>query len=467
MKENKGIERIGNNIIIGRIPEKAKDVEVSFSGSNNILFVSEEIKGMKNSKIHFKGDNALVYLSKNINNYVMHIEVGTDSCLFVGENVYMNPAKAIKTLVEDREQIFIGDDCLFSLGIVLETKGKGDIFIGNRVWLAQGVKINGGSVVENGAILGAMTKVYGQTVKRNTCVVTKDGNLKNVLENVIFEKTSIRNTPAAEVQKHDSIDPYTLKSIKAKTENDMHRIADTLKRTIGAEEKEKFLEAIKGRKTYSLAFRLCKKIHRITVKPSNPKEKKAKPIYGENIIEGNYDEDKNNITFKGKGNRLIIEEGAELNNCRIIFHGDNGLLYLGKSEVPYRMVVGIHCDCTVFVGENSKTKQSGRRMSIVTGEGKNVVIGKNVSFGADVWLRSSDQHGIYDCKTLKRTNPPKSIVVGSDNSIPDGTLVLKGQKIGTGEKDASLIKLMEDLDSTTDMDERVTIIKEYKSLNKR
>ena len=67
-----------NNKIIGNI--NLDNSKVKFTGSNNILYINDEIT-LVNSSIDFRGDNSLVYLCKTAEKITVDIKLYNNSTI--------------------------------------------------------------------------------------------------------------------------------------------------------------------------------------------------------------------------------------------------------------------------------------------------------------------------------------------------------------------------------------------------
>ncbi|PKF90503.1 hypothetical protein CW306_03070 [Bacillus sp. BA3] len=135
------------------------------------------------------------------------------------------------------------------------------------------------------------------------------------------------------------------------------------------------------------------------------------------------------IKFWGKGNRLIIERGAEIKNATLNFNGNNSLIIIGKSNRNATMSVSVWNDNTFFLGRNYSFNGLAR---FILSEQKNLFIGDDNMFSSGVVVRLADPHLIYDVTTQKRINPTKSVYLGDHIWIGQDVMILKGVEVGTG-----------------------------------
>ncbi|WP_103083986.1 hypothetical protein [Tetragenococcus halophilus] len=68
---------------------------------------------------------------------------------------------------------------------------------------------------------------------------------------------------------------------------------------------------------------------------------------------------------------------------------------------------------------------------MIASEAKDIIVGKDVMFSSDCWIRNSDVHMIYD-EHQKRINESKTIFIGDHVWIGQDVSILKGSCIGSG-----------------------------------
>lgn len=124
------------------------------------------------------------------------------------------------------------------------------------------------------------------------------------------------------------------------------------------------------------------------------------------------------FSFKGKHNRLVIEEGCNLKGLRILMEGDNNSIHIGKNVIV-----------------NASTAKP-TVMSAV--EGTSIYIGDGCLFSNNIELHTSDYHSILSCNSSVRVNPAKDIHlekrvwVGLRTSILKGTHISSDTVVGAG-----------------------------------
>lgn len=206
-------KRENNNLILGHKPTLYKST-IKFHGKNNRL-VCEENVTLLNSQISFVGDNSIIYLSKNKNKYIVRISIPHDSVCFIGENAYFNSTAFLS--LSEQKHIFIGNDCIFSMGIWFRVSDahiiydsettqrinpSKSIFIGDHVWFGQDAFILKGTRIGSGSIIGARSLISNKIVNSNT--IWGGNPAREIRTNVFFDSTSVHNFREDNTEKFSS-----------------------------------------------------------------------------------------------------------------------------------------------------------------------------------------------------------------------------------------------------------------------
>lgn len=167
-----------NNKIIGNI--NLDNSKVKFTGSNNILYINDEIT-LVNSSIDFRGDNSLVYLCKTAEKITVDIKLYNNSTIYFGKNIWIN--KGVKIVISEQTNLFLGNNCMiapeccirsadphiiYDINTKKRINQSKSIFIGDNVWIAQRVMILKNTRIGSGAVIGAMSLVTNKEYKSNT-----------------------------------------------------------------------------------------------------------------------------------------------------------------------------------------------------------------------------------------------------------------------------------------------------------
>lgn len=368
----------------------------------------------------------------------------------------MNGTEPLRVNCRKGSVLIMGNDCLLSLGVVIDTSSQEseenvdsepqsrNILIGQHVWIGQKAAIKGGSSIRSGAVIGAETTIKGQTIPAGTCWANRKGQLQKIHDHIVFLRKSIRNTPRNDIWTNDTIDDDHMGEILKLTKNHWKWVMAMIETEPSAEKRLSLLADSAGRRGFK----------RPAYQKSPPKE------VSDNQIIGNYKNIESKVSFLGSDNVLILEEGVTLEHTQITFNGDNSIVYLSKSDFPYRLRISMHTDTTLYIGRNNQFAQ-GKAAAFSVAEAQSVLVGNDCHFGQRVWLRTSDQHPLYDQKTRKRLNPPKSVLIGDSSDLVDDSLVMKGQKIGI--RNGFLLKdryerTLRKLQQTIDKKERMRIL---------
>lgn len=148
-----------------------------------------------------------------------------------------------------------------------------------------------------------------------------------------------------------------------------------------------------------------------------------------NKIVGNIEYKDSEITFAGDGNIFICNGNLLLENCKIRFTGSNSLIYIDENNYPISLNMRVGNDSVIYIGKDSYINRTSH---LYATERKNIIIGNELLLSFDTYFRTADAHTIYDCKTKKRINSSKSILIGDRVWIGQQSLILKGTNIGSG-----------------------------------
>lgn len=149
----------------------------------------------------------------------------------------------------------------------------------------------------------------------------------------------------------------------------------------------------------------------------------------DNKIVGEPDLQNSFIRFEGENNVLFCENDVVIGNSKIVFNGDNGVVYLSSNKHKYFLNITIYRDALIYIGKNN---YFNGQFNIISSERKNVIIGEGSVFSFGIWARTADPHIIYDAKTHKRINQSKSIVIGDHTWIGQNAIILKNTFVGSG-----------------------------------
>lgn len=480
----------GENRILGSLPEKRGKIKVVFQGENNILFFEKGISRVKSLSVTFKGSNSVVYLSGNRHQYNMIIHCGGRNTCMIGNDLFNNNIGPPRIDLDEGDDLMIGNDCLFSVNIRMRSGGS-DILLGDHVWLGHGVRLKRGVTIESGAVLGSGTVAGGargatdeadaagttytagmvdaadaadapgkSRLDGRSCWITRNGRLEKILSNIVYTTDSLRVLPEEALRDYDSLHPKTLAELLSLTETTDFSLLENAKALQAPQERLKMLTDTEPERSYTLPK------HRSPSAGSLLRKMKSKVFSrtpgGENIIEGLSKDrlSRASIVFEGRGNALIVEEGADLADSRIRFVGSDSVIYISRSSRPYNIVGQVHNGTNLFIGPDNRFDEK-RKTRITVSEARSVIIGSGCSFGKDVWIRTSDQHAIYDISSRKRLNFGRDVLIGSGNDHEDGHIINKGANTvkSAAEKEA-FEKAAHTLSSSAGIDTDISCLKE-------
>lgn len=134
------------------------------------------------------------------------------------------------------------------------------------------------------------------------------------------------------------------------------------------------------------------------------------------------------IVFKGDGHFLRIGEGAVLRNLQILFSGSMNSVDIGA-------------DCNLRGAIHLRQKQSAVEVgdgttfvnaNLFAMEGRRIKIGHGCMFSSGIYIRTSDEHPIFDLSTSERLNQASDVVIGNTVWLGEGTTVGKGCSVADG-----------------------------------
>lgn len=153
-------------------------------------------------------------------------------------------------------------------------------------------------------------------------------------------------------------------------------------------------------------------------------------MYDGNKICGIFPVMKNSqIIFQGKNNLLFCESEVVLDDTTLKFLGDNSVIYLGTNRHDYRLFVSLRNDSVFHMGKHNYIHQN---LTIILSEQRHCFIGDYGLFSYNIWIRNSDTHIVYDCRTRMRRNPTKSVYIGDHVWLGQESMILKGTEIDSG-----------------------------------
>lgn len=111
------------------------------------------------------------------------------------------------------------------------------------------------------------------------------------------------------------------------------------------------------------------------------------------------------IIIHGSDHTLTIDDNCFINNSRITFVQDSGIIKIGKGTT---------------IGQ----------AAMLAGESKTIEIGQDCMFSSEIEIRTTDSHSIISLETQQKINPGESVKVGNHVWIGNGCKLWKGAHVG-------------------------------------
>lgn len=147
---------------------------------------------------------------------------------------------------------------------------------------------------------------------------------------------------------------------------------------------------------------------------------------GSNKIFGHVSMTRSKIIFKGERNSVIFKENAHLHDSKIVFEGNNSILYI-ESDLTIFSLIGHNCLICILKNNNFVST-----IQINVAENKTVFIGSDNMIARDVKIWNSDFHPIFASDTNKRVNISNNVFIGDHVWIGEDATILKGATIHSG-----------------------------------
>ena len=148
----------------------------------------------------------------------------------------------------------------------------------------------------------------------------------------------------------------------------------------------------------------------------------------DNRISGIKELNNSSIIFRRSGN-VFIGEDVILKNSRIVFQGNNSLVYLSNSHRIYYLTISSWNNNTVYIGKNCSFNGV---VTLSLSEEQSIFVGDTCMFSSGITFYTADPHLIYSTQTHCRVNPSKSIFLGDHIWIGRNVAILKGARVHSG-----------------------------------
>ena len=133
-----------------------------------------------------------------------------------------------------------------------------------------------------------------------------------------------------------------------------------------------------------------------------------------------------NIRIRGRNNKVIIGDFAQLTGACITIHGSNNTVAIGDWSYLGGTDLFIEDDGgSITIGDH--TKFLGKTHLAVI-EGTSITIGRDCLFSSDIQLRTGDSHSVLDLEG-RRINASQDITIGDHVWVGTKAFLTKGAKV--------------------------------------
>ncbi|MGY6027798.1 acyltransferase [Phytobacter sp. AG2a] len=191
------VYRDNNNIDIHSPDGIGANVKVNIKGHDHTIIIEEGVQ-LRNFSIVISGERNTLHIKKNSNmRGGVHIR-HTGSKIIIEKDF---TAVNVTMFALEGKSIIIGEDCMFSSGVILRTSDEHpifdilteerinfakDIIIGKHVWVGEGVTLNKATNIPDGCIIGATSFVSKKLNRPSAAYAGTPAKL--VRENVLWKR---------------------------------------------------------------------------------------------------------------------------------------------------------------------------------------------------------------------------------------------------------------------------------------
>lgn len=135
------------------------------------------------------------------------------------------------------------------------------------------------------------------------------------------------------------------------------------------------------------------------------------------------------IVIRGNNNKIVIHEGVKLGHSVVQIVGSDCTLEIGA----YCHFIN---NCNLILDQQSSIiigQRTNWAHGVLRAEHNSTIrVGELCMLSADIHVRTSDGHGIFDIATKQMINPASDVTIGDHVWLGIGASVNKGTVIGTG-----------------------------------
>ncbi len=200
-----------NRVLVDPEQSDMINSEIIFEGTGNILYIEDGVQ-LNDSKIVFAGNDALCYIRKSSRRISLKMDIWRECAVYIGQGINNNGK--LNLVASERQNIIIGDDCLFSFGIWMRCadphliydcttrkrlNASKSILLGDHIWVGQDAKVLKGTIVGSGSLIGAGSIVSGKKMPSHTVFAGVPARM--VKQNVFWGFESVHNWTRAKTKK--------------------------------------------------------------------------------------------------------------------------------------------------------------------------------------------------------------------------------------------------------------------------
>jgi len=126
---------------------------------------------------------------------------------------------------------------------------------------------------------------------------------------------------------------------------------------------------------------------------------------------------------------VFFGSDCDIKDTNIACHGLDNIFVAGFSSRLEGLFVHTYGQSAYTVLGPGTTTQSGCNFCVQ--ENSNIIIGSDAMLSTNVFMRTSDSHGIYDAESGKRINPPRSVVLHPHVWVSRSVTLNKGTEVGS------------------------------------
>lgn len=170
-----------NTVLIGPYV-RLRNIVIEINGSGNVIDIGKNAAVYESARFLVEGDNCKILLSEKVT-------VGSAN-FFTGES---------------DTNIFVGEDCMFSRDIKINTSDfhsiidletntrinmPANIHIGNHVWVGHGANINKGALVSDNTVIGAYAVVNKKFTEPNILIAGQPAKI--IKTNINWDREKLK-----------------------------------------------------------------------------------------------------------------------------------------------------------------------------------------------------------------------------------------------------------------------------------